>query len=94
MADAASVDIYTATKKANSNSHDPAAYRLHRKRFAAGAGTYPLVGTPRFVADELIRISEAGFAGSTLSFVNFTDEMPYFLAEVLPLLVQGGIRME
>ena len=94
MADAASVDIYTATKKANSNSHDPAAYQLYRKRFAAGAGTFPLVGTPRFVADELVRISEAGFAGSTISFVNFVDELPYFVAEVLPLLVRAGLRME
>ena len=92
MADAASVDTYTATKSANSNSHDPAAYQLYRKRFAAGAGTYPLVGTPRFVADELVRISDAGFAGSTVSFVNFARELPYFVTEVLPLLVRAGVR--
>ena len=93
MADAASVDIYTATKSANSNSHDPEAYRRYRKRFAAGAGTYPLVGTPRHIADEMIRISQAGFAGTTISFVNFVDELPYFAAEVLPLLVQAGLRV-
>ena len=92
MADAASLDIYTATKSANSNSHDPAAYQRHRTRFAAGAGTYPLVGTPRHIADEMIRIAEAGFAGTTISFVNFTDELPFFAAEVLPLLVRAGLR--
>ena len=92
MADTASLDIYTAAKSANSNSHDPAAYQQYRKRFAAGAGTYPLVGTPRFVADEMVRISEAGFAGTTVSFVNFVEELPYFVAEVLPLLVKAGLR--
>ena len=40
----------------------------------------------------MLRISEAGFAGTTLSFVNFTDELPYFLAEVMPLLVKAGLR--
>ena len=92
MADTASVDIYTATKSANSNSHDPAAYLQYRKRFAAGAGTYPLVGTPQHIAAEMIRISEAGFAGTTISFVNFCDELPYFVAEVLPILQKAGLR--
>ncbi len=93
MADHASLDIYTAAKAAHSNSHDPVAYQLYRKRFAAGAGTYPLVGTPRHIAAEMVRISEAGFAGTTLSFVNYLDELPYFLAEVLPLLVKAGLRV-
>ncbi len=92
MADHASVDKYTAAKSANSNSHDPETYRLHRKRFAGGAGTYPLVGTPQHIADEMIRMSEIGFAGTTVSFVNFLDELPYFLEHVLPLLEQAGLR--
>ena len=92
MADTASLDIYTAAKAANSNSHDPAAYHQYRTRFAAGAGTYPLVGTPRLIADEMLRMAEAGFAGTTLSFVNFSNELPYFLATVLPLLEQAGLR--
>ena len=92
MADTASLDIYTAAKSTNSNSHDPLAYTRHRKRFAAGAGTYPLVGTPAHIAEEMVRMSEAGFAGTTVSFVNFTDELPYFLETVLPLLTRAGIR--
>jgi alkanesulfonate monooxygenase SsuD/methylene tetrahydromethanopterin reductase-like flavin-dependent oxidoreductase (luciferase family) len=79
-------------KEKNSGSHDPEAYRLHRKRFVGGAGTYPLVGTPRHVADQMVRISEAGFCGTTLSFVNFRDELPYVIAEVLPLLREAGLR--
>lgn len=92
MEDTAAADHYMGTKEKFSGSHDPIAYRLHRKRFVGGAGTYPLVGTPRFIADALIRISDAGFAGVALSFVNYESELPYFIAEVLPLLQQAGLR--
>lgn len=79
-------------KEKFSSSHDPEAYRLYRKRFVGGAGTYPLIGTPRKIAEELIRISEVGFAGTTVSFVNFRQELPYFISEVLPLLRKAGLR--
>ena len=92
MADAASVDFYTGQKQKFSGSHEDEAYRLHRKRIAAGAGTYPLVGTPAHIAGELVKISEAGFAGATVSFVNFKNELPYFIDEVLPLLREAGVR--
>jgi len=92
MADHASVDFYTGQKEKFSGSHEAEAYRLHRKRFAAGAGTYPLVGTPRHIADEMIRMHGVGFAGTTLSFVNFKNELPYFIAHVLPLLREAGLR--
>ncbi len=92
MADTASVDFYTGQKQKFSGSHEEEAYRLHRKRFAAGAGTYPLVGTPAHIAGELIKISEAGFAGATVSFVNFKNELPYFIDAVLPLLREAGVR--
>jgi alkanesulfonate monooxygenase SsuD/methylene tetrahydromethanopterin reductase-like flavin-dependent oxidoreductase (luciferase family) len=92
MADNASVDHYMGQKQKFSGSHEEDAYRLHRKRFAGGAGTYPLVGTPVHIAEELIRISQAGFAGATVSFVNFKNELPYFIENVLPLLCKAGLR--
>jgi alkanesulfonate monooxygenase SsuD/methylene tetrahydromethanopterin reductase-like flavin-dependent oxidoreductase (luciferase family) len=92
MADDAGADHYMRAKEKNSGSHDPEAYRLHRKRFVGGAGTYPLVGTPQHIAGEMLRMAEAGFAGTTVSFVNFRDELPYFIATVLPLLVEAGLR--
>ncbi len=46
-ADHAAVDAHMAGKKEFSNSHDKNAYDLYRQRFAGGAGSYPLVGTPR-----------------------------------------------
>ena len=75
-----------------SASHEPAAYRLHRKRFIGGAGTYPRIGTPRHIADEMVRMAQAGFAGPTVSFVNFKNELPYFIEQVFPLLREAGLR--
>jgi FMNH2-dependent dimethyl sulfone monooxygenase len=92
MADIQSVDFYMGQKQKFSGSHGEEAYRLHRKRFAAGAGTYPIVGSPRHVAEELIKISQAGFAAATVSFVNFKNELPYFIETVMPLLRDAGVR--
>jgi alkanesulfonate monooxygenase SsuD/methylene tetrahydromethanopterin reductase-like flavin-dependent oxidoreductase (luciferase family) len=93
MGDHVAIDHYMGLKSKNSGSHDPEAYRLHRRRFAGGAGSYALVGTPRKIADELIRMAEVGFAGTTVSFVNFREELPYFSETVLPLLRQAGLRV-
>jgi alkanesulfonate monooxygenase SsuD/methylene tetrahydromethanopterin reductase-like flavin-dependent oxidoreductase (luciferase family) len=92
MADTESLDFYAGTKEKFSNSHDPEAYVRHRKRFAAGAGTYPLVGTPRHIAEQMVRMAEVGFAGTTVSFVNFRAELPQFIETVLPLLREAGLR--
>jgi alkanesulfonate monooxygenase SsuD/methylene tetrahydromethanopterin reductase-like flavin-dependent oxidoreductase (luciferase family) len=94
MQDTVSVDHYMGAKEKFSGSHEAEAYRLHRKRFAGGAGTYPLVGTPAHIADEMVRMAEAGFAGTTVSFVNYLDELPYFAENVLPLLIKAGLRVQ
>ena len=57
-------DFYMGAKEKFSSSHDPEAYRLHRKRFVGGAGTYPLIGTPHMIAEEMVRMSDVGFAGT------------------------------
>ena len=92
MEDTGAVDRHMAGKQQFSASHDPEAYRLYRKRFAGGAGTYPLVGTPRDIAAEMARMAAAGFAGTTVSFVDFRAELPPFLDGVLPLLREAGLR--
>lgn len=91
-ADAGALDRHMAMKAATSGSHDPIAYARHAKRFAGGAGTYPLVGPPDRIADELAAIARAGFGGVALSFVDYLGELPYFLATVLPLLARAGVR--
>lgn len=92
LADAAAVDQHMAGKQAYAASHDPAVFARHRKRFAGGAGSYPLVGTPAHIAAELEAIAAQGIAGAALSFVNYVDELPYFIAEVPPRLAPAGLR--
>lgn len=91
-ADHGAVDYHMTQKRKFAGSHDEATFRLHAKRFAGGAGTFPLIGTPRDIADGFIAMHRAGFAGTTVSFVNFLHELPYFIAEVLPLLKEAGLR--
>lgn len=91
-ADHAAVDAHMAGKKEFSQSHDRAAYDLYRQRFAGGAGSYPLVGTPEKIAADLIAIAGQGYEGVALSFVNYTLELPFFCDRVLPLLRQAGYR--
>ncbi len=59
---------------------------------ALGHGGFPLIGTPDQVAKGLISLHEAGFGGTTLSFVDYIKEFPYFAEEVLPRLAKAGIR--
>ncbi|MBB6446578.1 LLM class flavin-dependent oxidoreductase [Bacillus benzoevorans] len=63
-----------------------------RDRFALGHGGFPLVGTPEQVADGITALAEAGFKGTTLSFVDYNKEFPYFRDEVLPILEKRGLR--
>lgn len=75
---------------AHSFPHDLLA--LIRDRMAAGHGGFPLTGTPEQVAEGIISLHEAGFRGSTLSFVDYAEEFPYFRDNVLPILEARGIR--
>jgi alkanesulfonate monooxygenase SsuD/methylene tetrahydromethanopterin reductase-like flavin-dependent oxidoreductase (luciferase family) len=40
----------------------------------------------------MVKMQRAGFAGTTVSFVNFKNELPYFIDNVLPLLKEAGLR--
>lgn len=91
-ADHAAVDNHMAGKKEFAASHDERAFRDYRQRFAGGAGTYPLVGTPDRIAETIVEIAGEGWAGAALSFLNYTDEMPFFIERVFPLLKEAGLK--
>ncbi|MEM9224321.1 MAG: LLM class flavin-dependent oxidoreductase [Pseudomonadota bacterium] len=91
-ADHEAVDAHMAGKQSHSGSHDDEAYILHRQRFAGGAGSYGLIGTPQSIADEIVEIQRQGYCGAALSFLNYTQELPYFCAEILPLLKKANLR--
>ena len=68
-------------------------FAAKRQYFASRAiGGFPFVGTPDRVAQGLADISKAGMRGIAVSFVNYLDELPYFAHEVLPRLVEHGVR--
>jgi alkanesulfonate monooxygenase SsuD/methylene tetrahydromethanopterin reductase-like flavin-dependent oxidoreductase (luciferase family) len=60
--------------------------------FKAGWGGYPLVGTAEQITDELDTLAKAGIDGMLLSWLNYQEEGPAFMTEVLPLLEQAGLR--
>jgi alkanesulfonate monooxygenase SsuD/methylene tetrahydromethanopterin reductase-like flavin-dependent oxidoreductase (luciferase family) len=92
QADHEALDIHMAGKQSSAGSHDAAAFHLYRQRFAGGAGSYPLVGTPDRIAADIAAIAEQGYGGAALSFVDYTAELPFFCDRVLPLLRQAGLR--
>jgi dimethylsulfone monooxygenase len=70
----------------------PEVKRARMARLMAGYGSYPLVGTPEQIADALVRLSADGVDGLVLSWVNYKQELRQFMADVLPLLEQAGVR--
>jgi alkanesulfonate monooxygenase SsuD/methylene tetrahydromethanopterin reductase-like flavin-dependent oxidoreductase (luciferase family) len=70
-------------------SHSAQTLRL---RHIGGNGSFPIVGSPDDVAEQLKAISDIGFNGIAASFVNYTAELPFFRDEVLPRLKKMGLR--
>ena len=93
MADHVAVDIQMKGKQAHYAGVDPDAFKVERRRYAGGSGTSPVIGSPETIARELAAIRELGFDGTTLSFVNYVEELPFFTEQVLPLLEQQGLRI-
>jgi len=91
-ADWAAVDNLINLQFANAHSFPHDLLALIRDRMAAGHGGFPLVGTPAQVAEGILKLHEAGFRGTTLSFLDYVEEFPYFRDEVMPILVEKGIR--
>jgi dimethylsulfone monooxygenase len=92
MGDFAAADHLMDLQGLHAQSFPPEAFKLFRQRFLGGHGVYPLIGDPDDVAKELAGISEAGFIGTTITFVNYVKEFPYFREEVLPRLEKMGLR--
>lgn len=91
-ADWDAVDYLMKLQGMHAQSFTPEALANFRDRFAAGHGGYPLVGTPDHIADELEKLSATGLAGTTLAFVDYAKEFPYFRDEVIPRLEKKGLR--
>ena len=64
----------------------------HKAHFIAGHGGYPLVGTAEQIVDELGKLAEIGVDGCLISWVRYKEELTQWNEEVLPLMVQAGLR--
>ncbi|EOM75511.1 LLM class flavin-dependent oxidoreductase [Rhodococcus rhodnii] len=91
-ADWDAVDNIMYLMGAHAQSFTPDMLQTYRSRFAAGHGSIPMVGTPDQVAELIAGIANAGFAGMTLAFFDYAEELPYFGETVLPRLEEMGVR--
>ena len=71
---------------------DPKTLDGHKAHFIAGHGGYPLVGTAEQIVDELGKLADIGVDGCLISWVDYKNELKQWNAEVMPLLVQAGLR--
>jgi alkanesulfonate monooxygenase SsuD/methylene tetrahydromethanopterin reductase-like flavin-dependent oxidoreductase (luciferase family) len=101
MADEAGQEFYRNTRGRTVGSGTAQMARPFDTRFNkatgerfAGAypGAYPFVGTPDDIATEMKQLSEAGLAGTSIAFLDYLKEIPYFVQEVLPRLERLGLR--
>ncbi|WP_437656987.1 LLM class flavin-dependent oxidoreductase [Sorangium sp. So ce1182] len=92
MADEPAIDNALRLLGLDCQSFSPEFYASFRGRFAASIGHYPIVGTPSDVAEEIRRVRDTGVRGLALCFMDPAGELPYFRDEVLPRLVDMGVR--
>ena len=86
------VDHIMEMQKLDASKHTPEELRKIRDNYVNGLGGTPLIGDPDHVAKELAGLSEAGFRGIAISFINYAEELPFFCDEVLPRLRKMGLR--
>jgi alkanesulfonate monooxygenase SsuD/methylene tetrahydromethanopterin reductase-like flavin-dependent oxidoreductase (luciferase family) len=70
----------------------PEAMEAFKFHFIAGWGGYPLVGTTARITDTLGKLADVGLDGIVLSWVDYETELQQWIAEVLPLMEQAGLR--
>jgi len=56
------------------------------QKMAGGIGSYPIVGSPKKVIQELNKINNSGVDGVVVSFLNFKDEVKFFTQKVLNVI--------
>jgi alkanesulfonate monooxygenase SsuD/methylene tetrahydromethanopterin reductase-like flavin-dependent oxidoreductase (luciferase family) len=64
----------------------------HKAHFIAGHGGYPLVGTAEQIVEELDKLADIGVDGCLISWVDYLNELRQWNADVLPLMVEAGLR--
>jgi alkanesulfonate monooxygenase SsuD/methylene tetrahydromethanopterin reductase-like flavin-dependent oxidoreductase (luciferase family) len=71
---------------------DQATLDGHKAHFIAGHGGYPAVGTAEQIVEEMGKLADIGVDGCLLSWVDYKAELRQWNEEVMPLMVQAGLR--
>lgn len=90
--DRESVDAWMRLQGAEARLMPPEILAAMRQRMAAGAGGFPLVGTPETITERLETLSAAGIDGALLTWLDYEVGLADFTRDVLPLLVKAGLR--
>jgi dimethylsulfone monooxygenase len=64
----------------------------HQRALKAGSGGMPIVGTPEMVTEKIIELHGLGLAGAAITWMDFQDGIGRFNEQVLPLMVEAGLR--
>ena len=91
-ADWSAVDNILAMRDVRPENVGTEAFQRRRNHLAHGMGGIPIVGSPDTVAEGIAAIAAAGLRGIGVSFVNYLEELSYFLDEVLPRLERMGLH--
>jgi alkanesulfonate monooxygenase SsuD/methylene tetrahydromethanopterin reductase-like flavin-dependent oxidoreductase (luciferase family) len=93
VADLAGAANVTGMSRQNSQSTDWSVdERQILEGMIAGFWGIPMVGTPEQVAGKMIALHEAGADGIALSWVNFDEGLDQMETQILPMLVDAGLR--
>lgn len=76
----------------NSQSASKEQWEAMAANLIAGYGGLPLVGTPHQIVDGMLRMSDAGADGITVSWVNYESGLAQFRMDILPLMENAGLR--
>ena len=82
-ADWSAVDGILALKNISPQTVPMQEYLTQRSQYAQGMGGLPIIGDPDHVAAQIADLSKAGLTGIAISLVNYLDELPYFVDEVI-----------
>lgn len=84
---------YVASQGVNLDAFDEAQRVRFIEKFAASAGSTPLVGTPEQVADGFAAIKRSGIDGVLIGLIDYVEELKFFEERVMPVLKQRGLRV-
>jgi dimethylsulfone monooxygenase len=65
-----------------------------KERIIAGWAATSLVGTPEQVVEGFAKLADTGLDGVTMSWVNYDEGLDQFRDELLPLLIETGVRAD